>query len=179
MGGIMKTTVLFLVLLTQLFPSAVQAAFYQWDDTAGVTHFTDNPDSIPSRYQKRAKKLNMTDQPAASREEASPAPTGGAGTAAPVAQSLGGQSESWWRGHFSALRSEQKALLAGLTDKQARLVELRRKRVIYMRAQDREAVNSMQAEISVDELRISELQKQIDDLDQQATRAAVPVEWRQ
>ena len=48
-----------------------------------------------------------------------------------------------------------------------------------MRAQDREAVNTLDAEISVDELRISELQSRIAELDQQAAKAGVPAEWRQ
>ena len=176
----MKLILLFLALLLMSFPPVVRAAFYQWVDAAGVTHFTDNPDQIPSRYRKRAKKLNISDQPAPPQGAApAPQPPSRGAEPKPAVAGFGGQSEDWWREHFSSLRAEQKALLAGLSAKQAKLAELRRKRVIYMRAQDRESVNSMQAEISVDELRIAELQKQIDELDRKATEAAVPVEWRQ
>jgi len=178
----MKIALLFLVLL-QLFPSAVQAAFYQWDDAGGVTHFTDDPDKIPARYQKRAKKLDLSEAPPAYRGAkpgAQPSPQGGAPSvieSAPL--SYGGQSEQWWRNRFASLRGELQSLSEGLPDKQAKLSELRRKRAIYMRAQDREAVNSMQAVISADELRISELQKQIAELEGEASRSGVPTAWRQ
>lgn len=65
-----------------------------------------------------------------------------------------------------------------MAQKQLRLDELRRERRIFTRARDREAVNLMAAEISQDEVRINELLIRIDELEQQATRAAVPMEWR-
>jgi predicted nucleic acid-binding Zn-ribbon protein len=84
----------------------------------------------------------------------------------------------WWRQRFAALRSELKALQDGVAQKQTRLVELRRERRIYTRARDREAVNLLTDEISADEVRINQVMKQIDELEQDATRAAVPMEWR-
>jgi hypothetical protein len=172
----MKPALLFLVLLTLCFPGSVRAAFYQWVDAQGVTHFTDNQDKIPAKYQKKAKKLTLPEEPAqaapAGQQDSVP-------DASPQEQTFGGQPEKWWRGRFTALRAELDRQQQGLREKQDKLVELRRQRVIYTRAQDREAVNSMQAEISVTELRITELQNQLSELDRQATRAAVPVEWRQ
>ena len=178
----MKSTLFFVVLLLQLYTTPVQAAYYQWVDEAGVTHFTDDPDSIPSRYQKRAKKLALPDEPAPARAAPgarAPAPLAAPEDAAPGRGSFGGHQERWWRDRFAALRDEERALSAALPAKKAKLTELRRKRVIYMRAQDREAVNTLDAEISVDELRISELQSRIAELDQQAAKAGVPAEWRQ
>jgi hypothetical protein len=175
----MKVKFLFLGVLLLLFPHLLHAEFYQWVDAKGVTHFTDDRDKIPGRYQKRAKKLNLTGEPA---QSGAAAPSPGTPAPQPVArpaETPWGNPESWWRQRFSGLRGEQKALLEGLSVKQAKLVELRRKRVIYSRPQDREAINNMQAGISADELRISELQRQIEELEQQASRAAVPREWRQ
>ena len=174
----MKVTILVLVVLLHFPALSAQAAFYQWVDTHGVTHFTDNHDKIPSRYRKSAKRLDLTDQSAPAQASA-PEPQAPAQAAPPKASSYGGQTEGWWREKFSALRGELKALGEGLPAKQAQLVELRRKRVIYTRARDREAVNSMQAEISADEARMADLQKRLDALELDAAKALVPAEWRQ
>jgi hypothetical protein len=176
----MKIALLFIVLLLPLYPSASDAAFYQWVDAAGVTHFTDNPDKIPTKFRKRAKILKLSEEPSgvspANPQPAAPAAVPKAGT--PQPRDFGGHPELWWRGRYADLRGKLKALQSGLADKRTKLVELRRKRVIYTRAQDRVALNSMQAEISVDEVHIAELQNQIAELDRQATSAGVPAEWR-
>ena len=184
-GGIMKIALLFSVLLLLAFPAPVRAAFYQWVDAQGVTHFTDDPNKIPSRYQKRAKQLKLLEEsePAPSAAKPQLSPEAARQAAEPMkpapALTFGGHPEEWWREQFSALRTELKDLQDGLPDKQAKLAALRRKRAIYMRAQDREAVNSMQDGISADELRITQLQSQISELEGQAARAEVPVQWRQ
>jgi hypothetical protein len=176
----MKIALLLLVLLLQLCPTAADAAFYQWVDTAGVTHFTDNPDKIPGTYRKRAKKLKLSEEPSGVSKAGpqSSAPAAVPKASAAQGQELGGHPEQWWRANYAELRGKLKVLQSGLADKQTKLVELRRKRVIYTRAQDRVALNSMQAEISVDEVHIAELQNQIAELDRQATSAGVPAEWR-
>lgn len=175
----MKFILLLLVLLISWLPAAVGAPFYQWLDGQGVTHFTDNPDRIPAKYRARAKKIKLSDEaaPTPGNRPAAEAPA----PAPPAATdpNYGGQSEAWWREHFQVLHKELKELQDGLPEKQTRLAELRRKRVIYMRTQDREAVNSVQAEISANELRISELQGQLGELERRATQAGVPSEWRQ
>ena len=180
----MKLALLFFVLLLQAFPAPVRAAFYQWVDAQGVTHFTDDSNKIPSRYQKRAKKLELP-------EDSAPAPSAKSKLSPEAAQqaaepmkpapalSFGGHPEEWWREQFNTLRTELKNLQDGLADKQAKLAVLRRKRAIYTRAQDREAVNGMQDEISADQLRITQLQGQISELEGRAARAEVPVQWRQ
>jgi DNA repair exonuclease SbcCD ATPase subunit len=177
----MKIALLLIVLLLQFFPPRAGAAFYQWVDSAGVTHFTDDPDKIPGKYQKRAKKLKISEEPSAvSPDKAQPATPGtGPKAAAPQPPGVNGQSEQLWRERFSELRGELKNLQTLLAEKQEKLVQLRRKRAIYMRAQDREAVNSMQAEIAAAEQRSADLQNQIDALDRQATAAGVPAKWRQ
>lgn len=172
----MKSALLAPLLLAIAVPSA-QAAFYQWVDAHGVVHFTDDARKIPLAYRKKARKLNLTEQPA---------PAGGATARQPASppqpepdlSAPGGHTQQWWRQRFSALRAELKALQDGMPQKQEKLVELRRQRTIYQRGRDRAAWNEMQAEISADETRIGELQKQIAALELEASRAAVPTEWR-
>ena len=58
-------TALFLALLA---PPLALASTYQWRDDNGVTHFTDDPDTIPARFEKRVKELGSV------RAETNPAP---------------------------------------------------------------------------------------------------------
>jgi hypothetical protein len=173
----MKRVSCYCVLLLLSFVLPVHADIYQWVDAAGVTNFTDNPEKIPERYRKQVKKLILPEEPA--RVPAPPAKgQAGAARAAAPEPSIGGQTETWWRESFAALRAELGRQQAVLAERQARIAELRRKRAIFSRAEDREAQNSVQAELSVAEVRIAELQNQIAALDTQATRAGVPLEWR-
>jgi hypothetical protein len=144
-----------------------QAAFYQWSDAGGVIHFTDDPDKIPVKDQKKARELHLSDEPAPRHVEPQVPPTPPAG-----------QSENWWRQQFSALKGELQLILDGLPAKEEELTQLRRKRIIYSRGSDREAVNAMVAEISADQKKIGELQNSLDALDLKATNEGVPIAWR-
>lgn len=179
----MKRIFVVLLFLWGFATPEAQAAFYTWVDAQGVTHFTDNPEHIPAKYRSRAKELDIADEPAATKGAPAARPVMRPLQPAPASggqpSSYGGKPAGWWRDSFAMLRGELKALEGGLAEKQNKLAELRRKRVIYTRVQDRLAVNSMQAEVSADELRIAELQKQLADLDRQATQAGVPSELRQ
>jgi hypothetical protein len=174
--------VLLLLLLLQSFSAPCQAAVYQWLDSQGVTHFTDNPDKIPARYRSRAKELPISVEPAAPSASSPAAPQPVPAVAPPpaaAAPEAGGRGEHYWRSSFAGLRSELKTLEDALAAKQVKLVELRRKRAIYTRVRDREAVNAMQQEISADELRVSQLREKLAELGRQADQALVPAEWRQ
>lgn len=166
----------FLVLLLIAAPFA-HAAFYQWTDTRGVIHLTDDPRKIPKRYQKSARKLQLSEEPAAARG-AAPVPQPPRQVSRPRQPAPGGHPERWWRERFATLRGELQALEAALPEKEEKLVQLRRERAIFQRTRDRVAVNAMKDEVSAHRERISELRAQIDALEQAAARAEVPVEWR-
>jgi len=180
----MKLALPFLMLLLLAFPPTARCAFYRWVDAEGVTHLTDDPDTIPARYQKRAKKLGLPEERpssgAAGTPQSPPQPAPQAPQPAGAQEPpFGGHPEPWWRENFSALRGELDTVQKDLADRQTKIAALRRKRAIYMRAQDREAVNAMQDAISADEVRIAQLQNQISALELEAAKAAVPVQWRQ
>ncbi|MGD0844567.1 MAG: hypothetical protein ABSA06_09405 [Geobacteraceae bacterium] len=59
------------------------------------------------------------------------------------------------------------------------MLELRRQRTVYQKPGERIAYYDKLREIERDEARVTELQKQLDDLDTKAAKAAVPLEWRQ
>ena len=64
------------VMIALSLSTTVYAAIYEWRDDSGVSHFTDNADSIPARFVKRAKE--SPSDPAEAKKEtptASPAPS--------------------------------------------------------------------------------------------------------
>ena len=163
------TGVLFMV-------AAADAATYQWTDSLGGVHFTDNADNIPAKYRNKAREVAVTPEyeaPAQPQKQIdSPA-------AREKQSSHDGKDEKWWRSSFQALRNEMKIIQDNLPEKKAQLEELRRLRTIYQKPSGRIAYYDKLNEIEQDEARVAELQKQLADLDTKASRAAVPMEWRQ
>ncbi len=149
------------------------AGIFQWEDSDGVVHFTDNPDNVPSVYRKKIRELDLKDDvsPAASvAGKAPPAKTPGTVDAQ--------RNEQVWRRRYASLRAEIKLLQDHLPAKREELTELSRRRTKFQKGSDRVAFNDLSAEIKGDEEHIKELEKQLYDLDIEAARNAVPLEWR-
>ena len=171
----MKTAALCILMLSLLTLSCAYASFYQWTDEAGVVHMTDDPDKVPKQYRDKARRLQLPDSPPA--PAAAPAPKAAPRAAAKQRLAPGGHDENWWRDRFGGLRGELKALQDARKQKEQQLVELRRKKTIFQRARDRQAVNAKQAEIAADEARIGEVMNKITALELAASRAGVPSDW--
>jgi hypothetical protein len=151
------------------------AGVYEWTDSQGGVHFTDNADKIPAKYRNKAREKEM--QPAIEiKSEPAEAIT-------PTVQSTpspyGGHDETWWRSSYSGLRDEMKRIQENLPYKREKLTQLRRKREIYQKPTGRIAYYDMLKEIERDEARVTELQKELADLDEKAAKAGVPLAWRQ
>lgn len=174
--GAMKQLIAVAVIMP-IWVSLAQADTYRWLDDKGVVHFTDDPDRIPPRYLKRVQEIPA--DPSSIRQDNAPMPLtappsqAGSGSILP-----GGLPEQAWRSRFTTIRSEMKALQDGLTTKRDALDQLRRKRIIYQRSQDRLAYSEQSAEIERDEVRIRDLEAQLNALENEASRAGVPLEWR-
>lgn len=195
----MKRLIVSIFVLSMAAP--VCADTYQWTDSKGVVHFTDNPDKIPRQYRKKVKKrpsvkseTPVSVSPAApkaeEKREASKAP--------PL---YGGHDENWWRTTTGNLREELAKLIEELPAKRDKLQFLRRRWVISMGrtpktgesvedldsyvnksalstpGKDREAYYSMKNEIERDEARIKQIEQELADLELQATKAGVPRVW--
>ena len=173
----MKIIRLAILILPLLATPLAWADFYQWTDSGGVLHMTDDPDNIPKAYRGKAARLKEgpeTPKPAAGT---APVPRAAPEASAPKAPTPGGHDEQWWRGRFRGLRAELKSLQDARAQKEQRLVERRRERVIFQRARDRTAINALQAEIASDDARISETLNKITALELAAAREGVPSEW--
>ncbi len=167
-----------------LIPITVQAAVYEWKDDKGVVNFTDNPDKIPAKYKKRVKKRPSVDS---DMSESSTAPARDMPQKKPAASEsaakdketlYGGHNEEWWRSAFGKIRDELKSVVDKLPEKKQNLEAARRKMAIYQYPRYRQAYYDLKSEIEKDEGRAEELNKQLESLDNQASRASVPFDWR-
>jgi hypothetical protein len=165
---ILLTGVMFMV-------AAADAATYEWTDSRGGVNFTDDSDKIPSKYRNKAREIKVTpaiDIPSQPQSQiVSPA-------ARENESGFGGHDEMWWRSSFKALRDEMKNIQENLPGKREQLTQLKRQRTIYQKPSGRIAYYDKIREIEGDEARVTELQKQLADLDTNASKAAVPLEWR-
>jgi hypothetical protein len=194
----MKRVFALLPALLMTVAQPVFAAYYQWTDSNGVVHFTDNRSRIPKQYRKKAKKLNMSEAPPSKGGETPPVqvvPMGSQGAsqssgeqpqqkpveqpARPPQAGPGGHSEQWWRQQFADLKRELGKVQESLTKNRAKLAEAQRKRAIYTRIRDREAVNAAQALVSADESTLNDVMGRMEALSREAAAAGVPPEWRQ
>lgn len=167
-----------LILLMGMMATAgtASADIYKWTDDAGGVHFTDNLDKVPVKHKKNVQKMEVT--PVIEKTERQPAQPAVAPGSTGAASLYGGHDESWWRSRFAALRNEIKVIQDALPDKREQFTIRHRKYVIYSKPRDRVASNEINAEIKKDEARIEELQKQLADLDSEASKAGVPMDWR-
>ncbi|HEX2768424.1 MAG TPA: DUF4124 domain-containing protein [Geobacteraceae bacterium] len=165
------------ILLTgvMVMVAAADAATYEWTDSRGGVHFTDDRDKIPAKYREKARELNVTPEIVAPPQPQNK-------IVAPAARekesSYGGHDEMWWRSSFKTLRNEMKIIQENLPGKRDQLAKLRRQRTIHQKPSGRIAYYDMLREIERDEARMTELQKQLADLDTKAAKAGIPLEWR-
>ena len=171
------------ILISAVFAvtSVASGATYEWIDSKGVVHFTDDPDRIPAKYLKRVREresLKGEEMKSAPSPEKSSAPSA-AGSMDTHGQAYGGNDEKRWRSRFVGLRTDIKGLEDGLAQKREKLIVLQRKRTLYHRPGDRVAVNDLTDEIARDEARIKELREELDKTEADAVRSGVPSGWRQ
>ncbi len=173
-----------LLLIVFLIPFSAHAVVYKWRDDNGVVNFTDNADKIPAKYKKRVKKIAVIEtdtnepKPGAVQDiqRKTPATTESAAKEKDVL--YGGHNEEWWRSAFGKIREELKTVQERLPEKKKSLEVARRKMTIYQYPRYRQAYFDLKSEIEKDEARIVELNKQADSLENDASRAAVPFDWR-
>ena len=200
----MKRLIVSIFVLSMAAP--VCADTYQWTDSKGVVHFTDNPDKVPRQYRKKVRKrpsVKSETPVSVSPAQGSSAPKveGRKEVSKSPPQLYGGHDEKWWRATTGNLREELAKLIEELPAKRDKLQFLRRRWVISMGrtpksgesledvdsyvnksalstpGKDREAYYSMKNEIERDEARIKQIEQELADLELQATKAGVPRVW--
>ncbi|MFZ3208686.1 MAG: DUF4124 domain-containing protein [Geobacteraceae bacterium] len=170
----------FITLCLLLLAAVADAGIFEWVDSNGVTHFTDNPDNIPAKYQKKVKERSSApteSPPVAPAPSTAPQPPPDS-KVGEEQRLRGGHDEWWWRAGFSEIRRELDGIQSTLAGKREQLSTVHRKRVIYQRARDRVAYNELDADIKQDVVRLRELEDRLVNLEAEADRADVPQKWR-
>lgn len=154
---------------------AAHAADYEWTDSQGGLHFTDDHDNIPAKYRKKAWEVSLApeiDAPSQPQNQiVSPATRENEA-------SFGGHDESWWRSNFKQPLSQIKYVQERLVRERDKLTKLEHQKAAILSKTVIDAYNSQVREITRDEAWLTDLQKKLADLDNKAARAAVPIEWR-
>ena len=167
------------VLVSIFICNTAWATVYEWVDSQGVVHMTDNPDKVPAAYRKVMRTREIDTRDAATPAAAPQSETVGAPVPPPVEAGLyGGHDENWWRTSFGEARGNHKALQDQIDEKKKSLAEIHRRRVLYQKPSDRVAYFALADEIARDEENASALQDSLAKLEYQADGAGVPPEWR-
>ena len=160
------------------------AGTYEWTDNSGVVNFTDDLDKIPAKYRNKAReresfKVGQDETPSSVDSVPVVTPADSTPSSDSDAPGTSDRNQRWWQERFASLRNEIKSIESAIADERQKLIQLKRKRVIYQRTRDRIAYNDMEAKIMTDEERLKEVQERLNALDAEADRSSVPREWRQ
>jgi hypothetical protein len=162
-----------------LICSGAFATVYQWTDSQGVVHMTDDADKVPARYRKvmKVKEIDAGENILPAAEPGATVPSGGANPQEGLL--YGGHDMKWWADSFREAQGNLKDLNDQIVDKKKNLEELHRKRVLYQKPSDRVAYYGLMDEIAKDEEQVKVLQQKLLDLGSKADEAGVPQGWRQ
>jgi hypothetical protein len=168
--------------------NADDSATFEWTDDKGTVTFSDNPTLIPDKYGKRVKKRATIkgETPQVVQYDRNSSPIRREPTH--KAEIYGGHDEGWWRGQFSGTRTEIERIKEGQESKQQNLKTLHYKKVVSNSSQtdgifgsprkNRQNYRVAYYDILEDEKRIKVLEQKLIELENEAARYGVPLEWR-
>ncbi|MEA5115644.1 MAG: DUF4124 domain-containing protein [Geobacteraceae bacterium] len=187
----MSKITLVLVGLVVLFASSALAETYTWVDSSGTVNFSDDLSQVPRKYRKKVKTrgdmgpgMPVAEETPASNEKAEVAKDnekGSAGKSDKAAKSdkstkpdkkdalYGGKSGANWKKEFDSVRDQIEAV-----DKQ---MEANNKRMSQGKMTRSEYLSNEYSNRSLQQKR-NELIGKLESLNEQATKAGLPSEFR-
>ncbi|MBI5642028.1 MAG: DUF4124 domain-containing protein [Deltaproteobacteria bacterium] len=161
--------------LLVLNASCAFAALYQWQDREGVIHITDRAEKVPERYRKQAKVIETTPPKETEKTETilktEPPPAKDSGE-----EIFGDHTLEWWRQSLSKKRTELSSLEQSILAKKQYIdvFESGRRFGQIFSTSEVETYERYKKEVSADQLRVSELVDELEELRRKATIAGVP-----
>ncbi len=179
-----------LALVLALAPGAGAAGIYQWTDSNGVVHFTDDPGKVPKKYHDTVREV----QPP--KEESEPD-----GASAPEAQPTSkprprptptpdsdnrqyspseavdayGHNRDWWRQRVQEWEDKKAEAQAKLAEAQERLG---RERFLNQTTGNMQRIQEISAEVTTYEAEIREAENMLaEELPDEARKAQAPPGW--
>jgi hypothetical protein len=172
-----------LVMLVFVCAGISLAETYKWVDDSGTVHFTDDLSQVPKKYGKKVRAIGDVgpSEPAADERaggarpvkgtESAPAAGGSAGDSGQKKDKLyGGRSGADWQNEFATLKAN-----VGSTD--AQIAELNG-RLSDTSSMSRTEFLSIQNSIKNLRFHREEVSKKLDALNEAASRAGLPGEFR-
>jgi len=166
------------LLLLGMFAGTVGAETYSWVDSSGTTNFTEDISQVPKKYLKKVRvRGDLTPSVSGGTEStAESVPPAPAGTKAPTGSNeiketmYGNKSGKSWKADFDTLRAQ-----IGATDDQISELNTRLGDVSKMSRSD---YLGIQSSIRNLQFHRGELEKKQKTLNEQASQAGVPGEFR-
>ncbi len=165
--------------------SAFAQTVYSWEDKDGV-HYTDDAAQVPAKAKNRTEEKMEASRPAAAAKPESATAAAKDARAAQVAQAQSdAETERQWRERFITLRRRidtQRDLVARL-----RVVQANAARVTCVPQQlnghtfpcpPNYEYDRVSTQLAVEQTRLEEAERELEQLDREASYAGVPREWR-
>lgn len=151
---------------------------YEWIDDRGGVHFTDDPATIPKKYQGRTRATGTQGmEPAAvSEPDVTPARKP---EQVRSEELYGGLSLNVWRDSYAALRNKEELLKKDVEDARRRHATAHRKKTVLQRAKDRQELTQAKDDLEKAEAALAENAMRIEQLEADAAKAGVPAIWRE
>ena len=102
---------------------AVAGPFYQWTDSSGIVHFTDNAAKIPKENRDSAEEVVLPEGSEHKDKRETPPAPGSADQRVPPSESVDsqGHNQEWWQQRVLVWMDKKAAAEAKLTDAHERL----------------------------------------------------------
>jgi hypothetical protein len=176
-----------LALVLAFAPGAGAAGIYQWTDSNGAIHFTDDPGKIPKKYHDTVQEVvrppdEESESDGASSPEARPAtkprpePAPDSDRASPPeAVDAHGHNRDWWQQRVQEWQDKKTEAQAKLADAQERLG---RERFLNQTTGNAKRIQDISAEVSTYDAEILEAENMLTDgLPDEARKAQAPPGW--
>ncbi|MFQ5586753.1 MAG: DUF4124 domain-containing protein [Thermodesulfobacteriota bacterium] len=169
-----------LFLLTLSAPSLSGIGdLYQWTDSDGNVHITDDLLLIPPEYKDKVRVYKSThieeDAPTEYKEEVSPAPTQGG------EELFGGQPLSWWKWRLDRKRQQVSDAEQVVAERKRYIEVFEKGRRLgqFFSEEAAEAYKNYKGDLPEKEERLRKLREEMEDLKRRARTAGVPKDIRE
>jgi len=169
--------IMFLFMVAGFFPLNAYSQLFEWTDDRGVVNFTDNPESVPSKYRGKVRMLEDVKREPGVKEEQQPVVAPPAVT--PAVKIYEGKPVKWWKAQYEANKTRVEQLQAKLPGLKEELAIAWRKKVTLKRQQDRIAYQAKLNEITAAEAAIKAAEADLAAFLAQADQAGLPGDWRE
>jgi DNA repair exonuclease SbcCD ATPase subunit len=144
-----------------------------------VLNFTDDPAHVPEKYRSKVRKRQDIKSNITRKVETLPETVPASPETGPEEKIFDGKPISQWKSEYEELKGKVDELKAKLQTLKEEQNALQRKRILYHKSSDRQAINVKSEDIKEVENRISDAENNLSTFMKIADRADLPSGWRE